>query len=413
MIDKYTKLFALVLPITSILLIPQIQGTTPGLVMALFSPFIVLSAKKNNNRYYWHGIIVFVVLFLIFLFASQLTLIFGGGGQKGDLILIRPGPLEPMRVTIITQGLYLASGYLTFILFAAYYSKEWDGFIIAGGLLLATIGVAEWSYFLATGNDFGFISNRTFGEGLEGSGSAVQRITLMGRTVLRLKSLTGEPSMYALTVFPFMVFCIARRKLMIGAYFLITLLLSTSTAALLAFVVFGLMMIIFFTKGIASKMMYFTLLLLFFGALTLAFKDVLGKMVVEKLMLENVSGFDRFYNIRYNFEYWLKSNLAIKLFGIGWGTIRSTDMIMTLLINSGLFGLVAWMYLFLKPTIKIVKKDRTAFVLNLGMITVLIMLLVAVSEYAYLTTWMFLGILYNITNSTLSIDIERECSYAE
>jgi hypothetical protein len=398
MFNKYVNLFALILPITSILLIPQIQGTTPGLLMALFSPFIVLAAKKKNNRNYWHGIIIFIAIFILLFFASQLSLALGWGGSRANLLLIRPGPLEPLRVTIVTQGLYLFSGYFTFILFAAFYSEKWDRFILAGGVLIATIGVVEWSYFLATGNDFGFISNRTFGEGKEGSASLAEHVQLMGHTLMRLKSLTGEPSMYTLTVFPYMVFCIARRRFMVGAYLFITLLLSTSTTALLGFLVFGLLMGIFYVKGGASRVIYFILFVLFFGVLIIFFRDIIVQSVVEKVMLENASGIDRFSNIRTNMDYWLKSNLAIKMFGIGWGTIRSMDMFMTLLVNTGLSGVIAWIYLFLKPTSKVRKKESAPFILNLGMITVLIIMLIAVSEYAYLTTWMFLGILYKMTS---------------
>ena len=407
MIEKYTKLFACVLPITSVLVFPHIQGTTLGLLMALFSPFVVLTTKKDNNRNYWHGIIVFIVICMFFFIASQLALVFCVGGITGNLLFIRPGPLEPMRITIFTQGLYLISGYFTFILFASYYNPSWDRFVIAGGVILATVGVSEWFYFLLTGNDFSFVSNRTFGEGNEGSGSLVQIITVMGRSVLRLKSLTGEPSMYALTAFPYMVFCFARRRFLLGLYLLVTLLLSTSTAALLGFLVFGLMVVFFYTEGLASKLMHFILLILCFVGLTVFFKDILVKMVLEKLMLENVSGADRFFNFQINTEYWLKSHMLIKMFGIGWGTIRSTDMAMTLLVNTGLFGLIAWLYFFMKPSIKVKRSDPTAFVLNLGMITVLSMLLAAVSEYSYLTTWLFLGILYNMTNENIIKNVNQ------
>lgn len=415
MIETYTRLFAIILPITSILLIPQIQGTTPGLLMALLSPLIVLISNDGRHRKYWQGIIFFFYVFLFFLFASQLSLIFGDYGSRANLILIRSGPLEPIRLTIFTQGLYLISGYLTFILFAIYYTEKWDKFIIAGGVILATIGLAEWLYFLASGADFSFISNRTFGEGLEGSGSLVQTISIMGHSLLRLKSFTGEPSMYALTVFPYMVFCIARRRFVLAAYLGITLLLSTSTTALLGFVVFGLLMVIFYSNGIGSKILNLLILISLFGIFAVVFQDLIVHMVVEKLMLENVSGFDRFFNIRTNLEFWLNSGYLIKIFGIGWGTIRSTDMLTTLLVNTGISGVFVWLFFFLKPTIRVQKKESVTFVLNLGIITVLFLLLIAVSEYSYLPTWMFLGILYNLIdiNSKATKQYKMEAFHVE
>ena len=396
MIDQYVKLFALVLPVTSILLIPQIQGTTPGLMMSLFSPFVVLFARGEHIRTYCQWAILFVAAFLFSFLTSQLSLALSAHGHAANL-LVRPGALEPLRSTIFTQGLYLAVGFLTFILFATCYKEEWDRYIIAGGVILAAIGLAEWFCFLLTGSDFGFLSNRTFGDGMDGSGSLIQSITVAGRSLLRLKSLTGEPSMYALTAFPYMAFCIARRHYKAASFIFLTLLLSTSTSALLGFAVFGLLMVLFNLRGFGSKIAGLLALVLSSLAFAFLFGDLIVQTVVEKLMLENISGFDRFFNFRTNLDFWLNSGLPVQFFGIGWGTVRSTDMFSTLLVNTGLAGLLSWMALFLLPTAVVRRDNRVPHVLNLGMITVLTILFIAVPEYAYLTTWMFLGILYRMS----------------
>ncbi len=397
MTEKYFNFFVLVLPITSVLLIPQIQGTTPGLVMALLSPFIIFTDKKHDKRRYLQCILIFIVIFILFLIASQWALILGNLGSKSNLVLIRPGPLEPLRITIFTQGLYLIGGFLTFLFFATYYNEKWDRFIIAGGVLLATIGLAEWIYFLTTGADFGFISNRTFGVDKNVLGSTVQTISVNGHSLLRLKSLTGEPSMYALTVFPYVAFCLARKQHLLCSYLVFTLLLSTSTSAFLGLLVFGLLMIAFYIKGTVYKTANLLLLVIFSGCFVVVFSDLIIQMVLEKLMLENVSGIDRFFNFHTNLKFWLDSGIVVKLFGIGWGTVRSTDMFTTLLVNTGVFGLLLWIYLFLKPMVKVKRKEPVSFILFLGLITVLLILFTAVPEYSYLTTWMFLGIIYSLT----------------
>lgn len=409
MLNRYIKLFALIMPITSILIFPQIQGTTPGLMMALLSPMAVFIENKGSKRRYWEGFVIFIYFFVFMFFASQLSLLIGDHGSAADLVLIRRGPLDPLRITIFTQGLYLLSGYLTFVLFATYYSEKLDRYIVAGGVLIATIGLAEWIYFLATGSDFSFLSNRTFGEDKDYFGSSSQLITIMGHSLLRLKSLTGEPSMYALTAFPYMIFCFARCRYMTGAYICFTLLLSTSTSAMLGFVLFGIFMVLFYVKGVVSKTLSFVILVCIFGILSFVFKDIVVSMIVEKLALEGVSGINRFFNMRTNLDFWLKSGVFVKMFGIGWGTIRSTDMFTTLLVNTGVTGLLLWLFLFLKPSIYVKRNESVPFILNLGIVTVMVMLFVAVSEYSYLSTWMFLGIVWNLVNiySKQKDDYER------
>lgn len=407
MTEKYFNFFVLVLPITSVLLIPQIQGTTTGLVMALLSPFIIFIDNKHDKRRYLQGILIFIVVFVLFFITSQWALILGQFGAKTNLVLIRPGSLEPLRITIFTQGLYLIGGFLTFLFFATYYNEKCDRFIIAGGVLLATIGLAEWIYFLATGADFGFISNRTFGVDKDVLGSTVQTISVKGYSLLRLKSLTGEPSMYALTVFPYVVFCLARKQYLLCFYLVVTLLLSTSTSAFLGLLVFGLLMIIFYIKGMFYKIANLLLLVILFGGFVAVFKDLIIQMVLEKILLENVSGVDRFFNFYTNLKFWLDSGIVVKLFGIGWGTVRSTDMFTTLLVNTGIFGLLLWIYLFIKPMINVKRKEPVSFILFLGSITVLVILFAAVPEYSYLTTWMFLGITYRLTGQFTIITTTR------
>lgn len=397
LIRDYARLFALVLPVTSVLLIPQIQGTTPGLTMALLSPLVVLACDGAGSHRYWDGVARFGAVFLFFFLASQFSLLFGSFAPRTDLVLIRPGPLEPMRSTLVTQGLYLVSGCLTFLFFARFYQKSWEPFVVAGGMILAVIGLLEWLVFLATGQTFGFLSNRTFGEGLEGSGSLIQQIGVMGHTFLRLKSLTGEPSMYSLSVLPYLAFCVATRRFLPGAFLFLTLLLSTSTSALLGFLIFGSLMALFYARGAATKVASLMALMLGVTVFSLAFKDVIVQMVIEKLLLENTSGQDRFFTLLGNLRFWLNSGLAVKTFGIGWGTVRSTDLFSTLLVNCGVLGLLCWIGLFLRPSLSVSRDLPVPFILNLGLIAVLVILLVAVPEYSYLTTWMFLGIQYRLT----------------
>ena len=402
MFNNFVKLFALLLPITTILVIPQIQGTTPGLMMALLSPFVVLLAVRKNVRRYFIDITILLYFFVLLVLLSQLALLLDSHGSDANLKLIQPGALEPFRITIITQSLYLLSGLFTFILFLNFYTKNFDNVIITGGIFLATIGIFDWIFFLFFNGTLDVLSNRVFGEENRGL-TSFQVVVISGHEIMRLRSLTGEPSMYALSIFPYFVFCIAIRRHFCAYFFLLTLLLSTSTAGMLGLLVFGVLYVLFIVKGLSMKLAWSAVLFAMIGGLILMFTDVFVEMVAKKLALENASGADRFSEFTNHLSFWLNGGFLLQIFGIGWGTIRSADMVSTLLVNSGLVGMACYLSLFLKPLVDIRRQQTDLVILFIGMLAVLIMLLVSVSEYSYLPTWVFLGILYKkITLSAVS-----------
>jgi hypothetical protein len=55
----------------------------------------------------------------------------------------------------------------------------------------------------------------------------------LGQSLARIKSLTGEPSMYAFTVLPFFIMSVHYKKTFLSFLLLITLFLSFSTTAYL------------------------------------------------------------------------------------------------------------------------------------------------------------------------------------
>ncbi len=104
--------------------------------------------------------------------------------------------------------------------------------------IFAIYGIYEVVYYVITGSPGDFISNRAFGDqfgrGIVRSdgtvnGSSFQQISVGGFNIQRLKALTGEPSMYAMSIFPFWIYFNATSRMrwpvwIIGA----SLLMSTS-----------------------------------------------------------------------------------------------------------------------------------------------------------------------------------------
>src|SRR5699024_6798385 len=99
-----------------------------------------------------------------------------------------------LRPTLFSQSLYLLAAILAFLFVRQWYHKSWDSYIFVGILLLVAYGFYEVFYYWITGTSGDFISNRTFNFGCWGSSTHI--IDLAGLSMLRMKSLTGEASMF-------------------------------------------------------------------------------------------------------------------------------------------------------------------------------------------------------------------------
>jgi hypothetical protein len=120
------------------------------------------------------------------------------------------------------------------------------------------------------------------------------------------------------------------------------------------------------------------------------------------------SGFERSNNASTTLDFFMNDfSIFQKLFGIGFGTVRSTDFISTLLVNSGFFGLIAFLFLFMYPLFS------NSFSLDREMRFVILFLLpsmlIAVPEFSILSTWYFLGIAYSKKKTVLhNLDWKRK-----
>lgn len=395
-IDGYFKLWALVLPITSILVFPSVQGTTPAYLMAFLSvPVILISARIRDIKHYLTIALVMAIAYLTLNIISQFILSIYGTIDLQSLPLVDPLSFTPkviLRPTLFTQTLYLCAGILTFLFVYQWYRPSWDPYIFGGILLLVAYGFYEVLYFWITGTSGDFLSNRLFNE--RHSGSLFQTINLAGVRMQRMKSLTGEPSMFAFTVLPYWIFALHTKRFVIGGILTLALFLSTSTTAIIGIVVY--IAIILYSNRIPLKY------LVTGGAgivLIVAIKfqvvlSILNKLIFRKLSLESISGVTRFSNLYDSVTFWLDAPFFTKIFGLGFGYIRSTDFFSTLLVNNGLVGLALMTGAFGYPIIALDSSDR-AFGLKCALVVIAVTMLVSVPEFAYLPIWLFLGISYN------------------
>lgn len=397
-IDKYFKIWAIVIPITSFLVIPSIQGTTPAYILALLSILMVpvLTKFKGKGSDYICDLLFFLYVYIFINLIGQFYLSFDGKFTPdfSTVSLIDNSDVSTtvLRKSMFTQSLYLLAAVATFVFVKNFYKQHWDNFLFLGACILGIYGIYEVTYFLLFHENGDFISNRNF-DGTH-SGSLFQTISIGSLVLQRLKSLTGEPSMYAFTVLPYWIYAIHKKKTLIHLFLFITLLLTTSTTAYIGIIIYILIRIRYF--GIKDKI---TLFLMVIGLIICFFNwdfisVFVNATVLEKLSLSNDSGIERFMSFRNHMKFYESLPIFTQMFGMGFGVVRSTDMFSTLLVNNGIIGFVLFTLLFFYPVFKL-KNTYQNIGLKAALIVVYFSMMISVPEYSYLSTWLFLGMAYH------------------
>lgn len=409
---RYFACWALVIPISSILVIPGIQGTTPAYLMALLAAVpmtaVWLLSPQTASTFYRH-LAILVCVYVVWQLLAQLTLSVTDPRSFGAITLIDPGDGRLLlRSSLFSQSLYLLCVAITFCFVRTAYCPSWDRYLFLGGAVTAIYGLYEVAYFLATGQSGDFISNRTFGDGLH-PGSWFQTMTVAGATVQRLKSLTGEPSMYALTALPFWIYALHMRRHWMALIFFATLVLTFATSALLGFATYLAFRLA--TYGFKDKFVIVgtavVLVLLGLGLSGYApVLDVYDQLVHSKLAGESASGAGRTQNAIDGIQSFLALPAANILVGAGFGYARSADLLSTLLFNVGLAGTGLFCLLALAPLFRLGASERERGLKAAIAVTAVVML-VAVPEYAYLSTWVFWGMAYNAMDKVNAASEQR------
>ena len=115
-------------------------------------------------------------------------------------------------------------------------------------------------------------------------------------------------------------------------------------------------------------------------------------MILNKA--DSASGIARSNDFWNNINYFLDLDIMHNLFGIGFGYMRSADLFTTLLVNTGILGILSFAYFYLKDF-----KLKVRNFIDLGNNSILLVLfiisMVAVSEFSYLSFWLFVAIIRN------------------
>jgi hypothetical protein len=404
---KFIKFFAPLLFATSIILTP-VQGTTPSFIML----FCIMGFTLVKPNLYRKEITVFfycVFLYTLYIILSQIIVALSDFKPAYNLPTItRTYSSAPFQSSIFTQSLYLIPCLICVLVFSRLTFEQSIRVIKVGAVCLAGYGLYEVIFYLLFGTSGDFLSNRTYADG-EQTGSAFQSLTIAGFSIQRLKSLTLEPSVYGYSVFLIAIVLAYSGHYKTVFFLALTLILSTSGTFFFGFSV--VVLALFFDsiyigikKGKASKQFMFflvTTIVFIFGIYLIFPSFFMGitDFLLNKFTGESTSGIERSSHFSISFDYWLNDlNVFLKMFGVGFGVVRPTNMLMFLLINTGIFGVLLYVSIFIWPLLSL-PKTNIAKGLKLATLAHLAMAFASNPEFSLLPCWIILGMCYSHKNN--------------
>ncbi|MDR5818480.1 MULTISPECIES: hypothetical protein [unclassified Caballeronia] len=404
--DLYYRIWAFAMPVTSFLLVPSIQGTTIGYMMCFLSVPLVLLFGGRARKSWMHFVGAALVVWLLMLCTTQVADVMAPYDPDFSRIVLVE-ETDPftfiLRKSMFTQSVYVAAVVLYAAYVYHYYKPTWDQWLLAAITLFALYGMFEVAYFVITGQPGDFISNRAFGDqfgkGIVRSdgtvnGSSFQQMDIGGMRFQRLKALTGEPSMYAMSMFPFWVYFNATSRVRWPVWIIgISLLMSTSSTVLIGYAVFALIrMRKLGINPVKALIGLFVLCVIAYIAQDYI-ADLFKQMVTNKLEQKDESGSDRALLFVESMRLWFHGTPMNQLFGIGFGYVRSTDLFSTLMVNTGIIGTIFISGLMLYPAFKL-DWDARGMALRQCCVATWTMMMVSVPEFAYLAPWTLVAMAY-------------------
>ncbi|BBU29050.1 hypothetical protein BTHE68_27840 [Burkholderia sp. THE68] len=404
--DLYYRIWAFAMPVTSFLVMPSIQGTTIGYLMCFLSVPLVLLFGGRARKHWLHFVGAALLVWLIMFFTSQFADVMAPFDPDFSKVVL-VDDTDPftfvMRKSLFTQSAYVAAVVLYAAYVYHYYKPTWDQWLLAAITLFALYGMFEVAYYIATGQPGDFISNRAFGDqfgkGIVRSdgtvnGSSFQQIDVKGFPIQRLKALTGEPSMYAMSIFPFWVYFNATSRVRWPVWIIgLSLLMTTSSTVLIGYAVYSLIRVRKLGINPVKALIGLFVLCIIAYVLQDYIADLFKQMVTDKLEAKTESGSDRSLLFLESMRLWFHAAPLNQLFGVGFGYIRSTDLFSTLLVNIGVVGTVFISAMMLYPAFKL-DWDPRGMALRQCCAATWTMMMVSVPEFAYLAPWTLVAMAY-------------------
>jgi hypothetical protein len=404
--DVYFRVWAFTSLVTSFLIFPSIQGTTIGYGMCFLSVPLVLLFGGRMRKNWMHFLGIALVIWLLMFCTTQFADVLAPhDADFSKVTMVDDTDLFTfiLRKSLFTQSIYVSAVVLYAAYIYHYYKPTWDQWILAAVTVFAIYGIYEVVFYIVTGSPGDFISNRSFGDQFgrgvvrsDGTvnGSSFQQISVGGLNIQRLKALTGEPSMYAMSIFPFWIYFNATSRVRWPVWIIFaSLLMSTSSTVLIGYVAYAIIRVRKLGINPIKALIALAVLCVLAFVLQDYIADLWKQMVMDKLEGRNESGSDRLATFLASIDLWVHSTPLNQLFGIGFGYIRSTDLFSTLLVNTGVIGLFFISGLMLYPAFKL-DWDVRGMALRQCCFATWAMMMISVPEFAYLAPWTFIAVAY-------------------
>jgi hypothetical protein len=410
----FITLILLTLTVSSFLVFPSIQGTTIAVV--LLPIYLISLVYKHSHQL--AKVINQAIIFLVCFSTIQFIAVFSTYISYPDdwlvdsnMILVNQQEITSgFKSSIITQSIYLFSGVLLFFVCKIFVTEQWHKIAVLGAAASSVFGLLEIVASLATGDSVQWFHNRIFFNSEISTRSIyTPTITILGFSIQRLNGLSVEPSMFALTVVPFLFFSYKRNMIKSTFIIFVALFMTFSTTAYFGLALF-LALFFFEIKNRSFFSKFFVVLssilvlILSFGVLS----SIFNALFYSKFTKSSISGYERSTNATTTLNFFLDDfSIFQKVFGIGFGTVRSTDFISTLLVNSGILGLIVFLFLFTYPLFS--KSFSLSKDVQFVIVFLLPAILLAVPEFSILSLWYFLGSAYTHKKKVASsLDWKRE-----
>jgi len=406
-IHQYLSLLLCIAFLVSVVVYQKISLTVPSyLLVYLFAPVFIWTSYFNDKALLKELFKIGAVFLLLNLLAQLHVWLFAVSLDPSLRLTDMADPAKVLlRSTLFGQSIYLFAGILCYLYLKYYATTDHIRYLFVGLRILVILGFLEFILFQLTGVNGDLISNRVFNN-KPGSGSLFQTITLSGNRMQRIKSLTGEPSMFAFSLVPFWILCIPLKRYFDFALFGLALLLSFSTSAYLGIV------ILIFGACIADrrvlKPMLWIVPILIVALITLyvwspAVNKLIHSVFIDKFSGTNQSGSERSSYFLNQFNFWKDQlNVIGKMIGIGFGYVRSTDFLSTLLVNNGIIGVLLFTWFYFKHAFVKVKDILFKRYYIMALIAAFMILMGSVPEFAYLSLWILLSVPYWIDRSPVT-----------
>ncbi|WP_157634655.1 hypothetical protein [Spirosoma panaciterrae] len=372
--------------------------------MAYIGIVIPLMVRSSKAYFFYRILFWLLVIYILLCVFSQIAVFVYQSDfppSKG-LILISYESSFFLRSSLFTQSLYIIPSFSLLSYIMIYFRPKYQKHLEYALWIFVGFGFYDTFFYILFKKNGDFLSNRIFGDGILNPGQ-FQLFNLLGIELKRFVSLTGEPSMYVFAIFPFFVYFLYQKKIKLSIFLGISLLLTFSGTFILAMFLLALLHFIIVERNLKQAIIILILCGSFIAIIPGDFLNLFLKdLLFDKINQESLSGIERTQNFVDQIAFYQRLPLINKFFGVGFGTVRSTDLFSTLLVNTGIVGFLSFSALFSFPLFRLPKSDNG---LRIALIITYLILQISVSEYSYPALWLLLGLAYNKVDFKLKSEL--------